>query len=372
MRGGEEDQKDGRTGDRMIKKMFLVLMMVLALTGIAYATDPHNDSNATATATATGGSNNLNWTGNNYSGGNVGAITNTNTANGGAGGAGGAGGTGGTANVTNLNTPVNVFAPTVAPKITVDPNINTNIGNGIGNFSPSAKVDNKNTNTQSQSNSNSFTPSVNAEFYNNPINSQSQSTANTNTNTFNPTNTNTQGQKQGQKQQQNQGQGQGQSQNNAQTIAPTQSVVIETPQALLSSPSQSVPELNFGNGRMIDATKGLPNFALWGIKPLSTEPITEVLNVNANVKFKNLYKEVLADAKTIATAKGFNYTYVRYQIIRAEGQKSWSTGGNLGGAGSILSTGGVGGGSVAGSIIPQFGGTKADDLFTIIFVKVVR
>jgi hypothetical protein len=158
--------------------------------------------------------------------------------------------------------------------------------------------------------------------------------------------------------------------NNKQTIAPVQQVLFESPTPLLNTPSQSVPELNFGNGKMIDATKGLPNFAIYGIAPLGSEAIMEVINVNANVKFKNLYKAILSDAKDIGTSKGFKSANVRYQVIRAEAQKTWTTGGNIGGAGSMLSTSGLSGGSGAGSIVPQFGGTKADDLFTIIFVKV--
>lgn len=194
---------------------------------------------------------------------------------------------------------------------------------------------------------------------------------NVNKPTFN--NANIQGQKQGQKQQQQQGQiqGQGQEMNNKQVIAPKQVVLFESPTPLLISPSQNVPELNFGNGRMIDATKSLPNFAIFGIKPLGAEAIREVLSVNANVKLKKLYQAILDDAKDVANGGKKTLTDVRYQVIRAEGQKSWTTGGNLGGAGSALSSSGLSGASGAGSIIPQWGGTKADDLFTIIFVRVV-
>jgi len=191
-------------------------------------------------------------------------------------------------------------------------------------------------------------------------------------------NVNIQGQKQDQKQKQQQGQAQGQQQkmNNDQTIAPVQTtdIVIEAPkQNLLGLPSQSVPEMNFGNGKMLDATSKLPNFAIYGIKPLKDEAIMEVISIAANIKFKNLYKKVLDDAKSICALprtvqSGAN---IRYQIIRAEAQKSWSTGGNIGGGGSGLASNGLGAGSGAGSLIPSWGGTKADDLFTVIFVKVV-
>jgi hypothetical protein len=183
---------------------------------------------------------------------------------------------------------------------------------------------------------------------------------NVNTNVFDPKNTNIQGQFQGQKQ----------SVNNGQNISPVQETNISTPQNLLGTPSQYVPQLNFGNGRMKDATGELPRFAIYGITALATEPIMEVLSCNANIKFKNLYKTVLEDAKTVAGNGSKTLNNVRYQIIRSEAQKSWSTGGNIGGGGSALASSGLGGVSAAGSIIPQFGGTKADDLFTVIFVKV--
>ncbi|MCZ7405026.1 MAG: hypothetical protein O8C67_08860 [Candidatus Methanoperedens sp.] len=202
-------------------------------------------------------------------------------------------------------------------------------------------IDNKNTNTNLNTNLNS----------------------NTNKMDNKNTNTNIQGQQQGQMQ--------GQSQSTKNSNNAKQTVLFESPTPLLIAPSQNVPELNFGNGRMIDATKSLPNFAIYGIKKLGDEAIREVLNVNANVKFKNLYKAILDDAKGVANGGKKTLSDVRYQVIRAEGQKSWTTGGNLGGAGSALSTTGLSGASGAGSIIPQWGGTKADDLFTIIFVKVI-
>lgn len=243
-------------------------------------------------------------------------------------------------NVGNLS---NVGNPTNTVNTTIKPEINTNIGSGIGNFSPSAKatiekgavdIDNKNVNVNK--------------------------------------NTNIQGQKQGQSQKQSQGQGQFQGQNNEQSIAPIQEVTFKSPTQLLPPPSQSVPELNFGNGKMFDATDKLPNFAIFGIKALKAEAIKEVLSVNANIKFKKLYQAVLEDAAKVVNSKDCGATCdVRYQIIRAEAQKSWNTGGNVGGAGSGLATSGLGGGSGAASIIPNWGGTKADDLFTVIFVRVI-
>jgi len=208
-------------------------------------------------------------------------------------------------------------------------------------------------------------------------NNQNQNTnlntdVNTNVNTFVPVNTNIQGQQQGQLQGQMQGQGQlqGQVNVNDQVIAPKQVVLFQAPTPLLGTPSQSVPELNFGNGRMSDATSGLPNFAIYGIGKLGKESIREVISVNANVKFKKLYKEILADAKAIAGNGSKTFKDIRYQVIRSEANKSWATGGNIGGGGSGLLATGLGGGAGAGAVVPQWGGTKADDLFTIIFVRV--
>jgi hypothetical protein len=161
-------------------------------------------------------------------------------------------------------------------------------------------------------------------------------------------------------------------QNNGQVIAPKQTVLFESPTPLPNLPSQYVPELNFGTGRMRDVTEKMPNFAIYGIKKYAGEVILDVLNVNANVKFKNYYRAVLSDAKDLSYSKGFKSSEVRIQVICAEAQKTWTTGGNLGGAMTGLSGSGLSGGSGAGSIVPQFGGTKADDLFTIIFFKVAQ
>ena len=206
-------------------------------------------------------------------------------------------------------------------------------------------------------------------------NNQNQNTnlntdVNTNVNTFVPVNTNIQGQQQGQLQGQMQGQGQLQGQANFQNISPEQTVVFKSPTQLLPMPSQIIPEINFGSGKMVDATASLPNFAIYGIKKLGAESIREVLNVNANVKFKNLYEAILSDAKDIANGGKKTLSDVRYQIVRAEAQKTWTVGANLGAGTSILSSTGASGGSGAGSLGPAWGGTKADDLFTIIFVKV--
>jgi len=311
------------------------------------------------------------------------------------------------------------------------------IGNGIGNFSPSAKVGdvkatatggsviNNNTANPTITNKDIGNVTIGGGFLSKTLSPEATATVNnkntnvgivapeitnvnvnkpefTNVNKIDNTdvninknviekgavkndNVNIQGQKQDQKQKQQQGQVQGQQQkmNNDQVIAPIQdtNILIEAPkQNLLGLPSQSVPEMNFGNGKMLDATAKLPNFAIYGIKPLKDEAIMEVISVTANIKFKNLYKKVLDDAKSICANGGNTVKLprpaqsginIRYQIIRAEAQKSWSTGGNLGGGGSGLAANGLGAGSGAGSLIPSWGGTKADDLFTVVFVRVI-
>jgi hypothetical protein len=202
-------------------------------------------------------------------------------------------------------------------------------------------------------------------------NSNSNLNVNTNVfsaeNTFKPVNTNKQSQEQGQVQ--GQVQGQKQSVNNGQNISPAQEITISTPQNLLGLPSQWVPQLNFGNGRMKDATGDLPRFAIYGITSLTTEPIMEVLSVTTT-RFKSLYKSVLSEAKVMAGNGSKTLKDVRYQIIRAEGQSTFSTGGNIGGGGSALASSGLGGVSAVGSLIPQWGSTTANDRFIIVFVRV--
>ena len=313
--------------ERQMKKMFLVLFMILALTGIAFADQPSGGGDATATATATqsqgiGSGNILNG-----QGGTISILS--PSATGGVGGAGGAGGSvtieeGAIKNVNKVridNTDVNV-------NVNRPVNINKNV-------IEEGAVKNYNTNKQNQRQGQS----------------QGQDQGQSQSNAFTPTNV--------------------QGQNNDQVVAPEQTVIIKSPVQLPNIPSSSVPELNFGNGRMYDTTKTLPNFAIFGIRSLGgNDMIMEVLNVNANVKFKNLYKAILSDAKDVANGGKKTLVNVRYQVIRAEAQKSWHTGGSLGGGGSGVSTTGLSGGAGAGSIVPSFGGTKADDLFTIIFVQV--
>lgn len=186
-------------------------------------------------------------------------------------------------------------------------------------------------------------------------------------------NRNIQGQIQGQKQQQGQiqGQQQGQINVNDQVIAPEQKVIFKSPTQLLAPPSQGLSELNFGNGRMKDVTKGPYKFALFGIQEYNGEPIREVLYTDANVKMKNYFQAVLDAGKKVSSKADFKSKETRIIVIEAEAQKSWTSGGNLGGAGSAVPTSGLVGGSMAGSIIPQWGGTKADDLRNIFIVKVL-
>lgn len=210
------------------------------------------------------------------------------------------------------------------------------------------------------------------------LNNNQNTNTNSNTNVNNLTNTQSQGQNQAQSQSQSQRMRQNQNQtaiseseakakSQANNLGNTQT--IESPQNLLGSPNVFLPPLYFGNGRMEDVTELLPPFAIYGIKPLAKgEMISAVIVSDANIKFKNLYQTVLDDGKK-ASGKG-KADNLRIQIIRAQGQKTWTMGLNAAGAGSGLSPTGLGGGAGAGGIGPQWGGTKADDLFTVLIVQV--
>ena len=375
---------------KMFLAMVLVLMMVFTVTP-AFAGSGGGDGDATATINMTNngaGGSILSPIGNSgtIQGGSVGAITNTNTANGGAGGTGGSvtgsgnsavgngfgnfspeakatvgnvsatGGAGGSATVKdvgNVSIGGGFLSKTLSPEASASANVkNDNVNVGI----VAPDITNVNVNKPEFNNKNVVVTDINNKV------KVDTTDVNINKNVI----------EKGAVKNDNVNQ---QKMNNDQTIAPVQTtdIVIEAPkQNLLGLPSQSVPEMNFGNGKMLDATSKLPNFAIYGIKPLKDEAIMEVISIAANIKFKNLYKKVLDDAKSICALprtvqSGAN---IRYQIIRAEAQKSWSTGGNLGGGGSGLASNGLGAGSGAGSLIPSWGGTKADDLFTVIFVKV--
>lgn len=187
---------------------------------------------------------------------------------------------------------------------------------------------------------------------------ESGAVKNTNTNT----NTNANSNKQDQSQKQSQGQVQGQ--NNDQVISPSQSIVIETPRAYLGAPSVGVPELNFGQGK-VDwyFANALPKIGI----PLyqSNEEIKEVLDTTANVPIKKVLKVALK-MKKAQMPLCYN---VRIIVVKAEAQKSWTSGGSLSGAGSYV---GSAGSAVSGSLVPSVGGTKANDLYTIIIVKTVK
>jgi len=277
-----------------MKRILLTVLLVLSLTGIAFAnsqSDPTSEATATATATASpvitvspsqSQSNVMGNTGINYGSVNspaanasTGAITNNNTAT---------------------------------------------IQTGA------VKVDNKNTNTNFNTNLNS------------------NDNKNTNINEGNK---------------QKQGQEQGQSQVNE---GNTVSIVNE--RALLAIPTAGVPEVNFGAGKM-DWNFGtlLPKVGITVLT--SNDVVKEVLDTTANIKAKNLLPTLLK-MKKAQMPLCYN---VRLIIIKAEAQKSWTTGGSMSGGGSGISPQGVG--SAAGaSLVPSFGGTKADDLYTAILVKI--
>lgn len=196
-----------------------------------------------------------------------------------------------------------------------------------------------------------------------------------------------QGQAQQQKQKQNQSQGQGQSQsssntnvvapidmqsqsmNNGQTIAPSQNVSFTSPDkvAIGGAPNVAIGgELNFISPNERDVQTLLPKFGCGNIKLLlATDCIVDVLWQSNDVKFKNLYKEVLKGLRSDAVIKA---TGVRYQIREAASTKTWTTGGSVGGntVGEVGNT--ISGAS--GGIVPQVGRSKSSNLYTIIFVQV--
>lgn len=224
-----------------------------------------------------------------------------------------------------------VISPIISP--TFNPDVNTNIGNGIGNFSPKATIergaidiDNKNINVNKNTNIG--------------INRQGQF------------------------------QGQIQGQNNDQTIAPVQSINIEAPKrvAVGTAPQDAgQSELSFIAPNERDVTTILPSFGCGTIKKLTVKDcIVGVVWQSDDVKFKNLYKEVLKGVRSDEVMKSI--VPIRYQIWEAASSKSWTTGGNLSGNG-IGQTGTALIGGSAG-IFPQMGRSKSSNLYTIIFVQV--
>lgn len=219
-------------------------------------------------------------------------------------------------------------------------NNNQTATGGAGGSATVGDISNRNTNTNFNTNLNT----------NSNYNSNRNENRNTNLNV-------NEGNRQGQGQAQ--GQGQGQSQLNE-----GNKVNIENPQQYLAIPSVGVAELNFGNGNMVlNIAKALPKFGI----PLLTpeDEIKEIVDITANVPFKKLYKTIL-EMKKDQEPLGYN---VKIQIVMMEGQKSWTTGGSVSGAGSYVGNAGSAG---SASLIPSVGGTKAQPLFTIILVKVTR
>jgi hypothetical protein len=180
-------------------------------------------------------------------------------------------------------------------------------------------------------------------------------------------NSNRQDQDQSQKQKQQQGQIQGQSANNTQDqfgyVAPVQEVNIENPRPYLGAPSVGPAELNFGQGKVDwNFANLLPKV---GIPILgANEEVKEVLDTTANVPIKRLLPTALK-MKKAQMPLGYN---VRLIIVKAEAQKSWTSGGSVSGAGSYV---GNAGSAASGSFVPSVGGTKAHDLYTLIIVKVM-
>ena len=194
---------------------------------------------------------------------------------------------------------------------------------------------------------------------------------NVNTNVFTPINANIQGQQQGQLQGQMQGQGQLQGQANFQNISPSQSVSFNSPTQLLGINVPGMPEINFGNGQFEEATSKFPGFDS-GIKKLDIgkDIVVKLVSYCANEKFKGFYGTVLDELKSALKEYKGNAKNLRYQIWRADAQKTITGGVNGSGVGSALSPAGSTGGGGGGVTGISVGGTKAQPLFTIIIVEV--
>jgi len=202
---------------------------------------------------------------------------------------------------------------TISPNINVNPNIqvkpeinnDVNIGNNVG-------IGNK-----------SFSPSATATIERGAVDIDNK-------------NININKQQQGQIQGQQQGQGQGQNQNNDQVIAPSQEINITAPSrvAVGSAPNVVGPgELNFVSPNERDVQTLLPKFGCGVILPLqNSDCIVDVLWQSNDIKFKDLYKEVLKGLRSNEVQK-LNVKTVRYQIREAASAKSWTTGGSLSGNG---------------------------------------
>lgn len=164
-----------------------------------------------------------------------------------------------------------------------------------------------------------------------------------------------------------------QSTNNQQTISPSQDtridINVEGPKKVVvgSAPNVIAPsELNFISAGERDVTTIMPKFGCDTVKPLTkNDCIVDVLWIDSDIKFKNLYKSVLKGLRSEEVLKT-QTKYVRYQIREADSVKSWTTGGSIGanGVGTIGTT--ITG--VAGGILPQIGRSKSSNLYTVIFV----
>ena len=207
-------------------------------------------------------------------------------------------------------------------------------------------IDNKNTNTNLNTNVN--TNRVDVDIKNSNKQDQSQKQGQSQSNTNMTTNTN----------------------NNGQTISPSQSINIETPRALLGATSGTAgTELNYFSGGQRDVTGKFPKFITKKVNALSSnDVIYRVFSVTANVKFKNLYQIVINDI-TAALKDRWPTDRLRYQIVESDAMKSWNTGGNISGAGSAL-TGPTSGTAGSVGIIPAWGGSKVQNLYTVVIVIV--
>lgn len=325
--------------------MLLVLAIVFILSGTALATDNNTtfgDYGVNGNGQSGQGNINVQGGNNTIGGTSVEAVTgNSGTIQGGTGGAGGS----------------------------------ALVGNGIGNFSPSAKAT-----IEKGAVSPVISPTINPVNNNSNLNVFSPYYNPTNTVTvapvISPTTTSSATAKGG-----NVTIGGGAFERTLspentlvnqpdQTIAPVQTVTIKNPDkiAVGSAPNLTDTELNFISPNERDVQTILPKFGCGTIKPvMASDYIVDVLWQSNDIKFKDLYREVLKGLRS-KEVLAINAKSVRYQIREAASTITWTTGGEL--AANAVGMVGSAVSGITGAVVPKKGRSKSSNLYTVIFVIV--
>jgi len=175
-----------------------------------------------------------------------------------------------------------------------------------------------------------------------------------------------QDQRQLQLQLQNQWQWQDLQNNNNQTIAPSQSVVIEAPERpLLQTPiviPNLIPQLSFGEVEVVS-----PIITDARLREWKGEIIISIVDQEKTTVGKMIKKtvELVNDA-----GRKEDLTKCRIICLSHPSTKMWSTGGSMTVGGS--NTVGTGGMSGAGGLFPSYGRMTADTVIDIVIVRVVN